>query len=233
MGWMVTDLRLKGNELLVYALVYGFCQDGGSEFTGSVSYIQEWTGMTYRGALNILQSLVAKGLLIKRDIVENRVKLCHYEAVPPSEKISEGMKKFHHPSEKISDNNTNDITKPKGLYISNPPTPIKFDFRAALLSLHIDRELVDAWLQVRKAKKAVNTEVAFRAIKREIEKAGKPASECIRFAVERSWSGFRAEWMQNERNQRTAPAPRATAVDRLLAMTDELYGPITPRYDEQ
>ena len=30
LGWMVTDLHLKGNELLVYALINGFCQVGES-----------------------------------------------------------------------------------------------------------------------------------------------------------------------------------------------------------
>ena len=25
-GWMVTDLNLKGNELLIYACIYGFSQ---------------------------------------------------------------------------------------------------------------------------------------------------------------------------------------------------------------
>ena len=27
-GWMITDLNLKGNDLLIYAVIYGFSQDG-------------------------------------------------------------------------------------------------------------------------------------------------------------------------------------------------------------
>ena len=27
-GWMVNELKLKGSELFVYALIYGFSQDG-------------------------------------------------------------------------------------------------------------------------------------------------------------------------------------------------------------
>ena len=38
-GWMRNELNLKGNELIVYALIYGFSQDEESEFTGSVAYI--------------------------------------------------------------------------------------------------------------------------------------------------------------------------------------------------
>ena len=28
---MVTDLKLKGNDLLIYAIIYGFTQDGEQE----------------------------------------------------------------------------------------------------------------------------------------------------------------------------------------------------------
>ena len=38
--WMISDLQLKGNELLTYALIYGFSQDGESEFKGSLKYFR-------------------------------------------------------------------------------------------------------------------------------------------------------------------------------------------------
>ena len=40
-GFMVSNLKLKGNSLLVYALIYGFSQDGQSKFYGSRKYISE------------------------------------------------------------------------------------------------------------------------------------------------------------------------------------------------
>ena len=45
-GWMITDLDLKGNELLVYSVIYGFSQDGAGEFSGSIEYLQKWTNAT-------------------------------------------------------------------------------------------------------------------------------------------------------------------------------------------
>ena len=39
-AFMINDLHLKGVEKEVYALIYGFCQDRQSEFSGSLSYIQ-------------------------------------------------------------------------------------------------------------------------------------------------------------------------------------------------
>ena len=36
-GWMVEELNSKGNDLLVYAIIYGSSQDNESELTDSLS----------------------------------------------------------------------------------------------------------------------------------------------------------------------------------------------------
>lgn len=77
-GWMVTELKLKGNELLIYAIIYGFSQDEESRFTGSLQYLADWTNSTRRGVMKSLQSLCEKGLLQKTDIIKNGVKFCEY-----------------------------------------------------------------------------------------------------------------------------------------------------------
>ena len=64
-SWAVTKLGLKGNSLLIYSLIYGFCQDGESCFHGSLEYIQEWTRSTRQGVINSIKDLVNKGLIIK------------------------------------------------------------------------------------------------------------------------------------------------------------------------
>ena len=76
---MRTKLNLKGNELLVYALIYGFSQDGKSWFTGSANYIVEWVGITRQNVMAILKRLVEKELIIKQDKVVNGVKLVDYK----------------------------------------------------------------------------------------------------------------------------------------------------------
>ena len=77
-GWMVTDLKLKGNSLLIYAIIYGFSQEEGQRFTGSLQYLADWTNSTKRGVQKNLQSLVDAGLLEKEDTVVNGVKFCTY-----------------------------------------------------------------------------------------------------------------------------------------------------------
>lgn len=66
-GWMRTKLKLKGNELMTYAIIYGFSQDGQSKFSGTRDYIKEWTGMSVRTASTVLESLVDQGLIVKNE----------------------------------------------------------------------------------------------------------------------------------------------------------------------
>ena len=77
-GWMITELNLKGNELLVFAIIHGFSQDNASEFTGSLQYLTKWTNGSKRAVQNALSSLVQKELLIKKEDYVNGVKYCRY-----------------------------------------------------------------------------------------------------------------------------------------------------------
>lgn len=79
-AWMVKELNLTGNDLICYALIYGFSQDGKSEFNGSLSYIAEWLNTSRQTARLIVKRLVDKGVIEKRDTVINGVKFCRYVA---------------------------------------------------------------------------------------------------------------------------------------------------------
>lgn len=78
-GFMITDLALSGNELVLYALIHGFSQDGVSHFHGSLAYIATALNVTKANAKKILDRLVEKNLLRKREIVKNGVKYCDYK----------------------------------------------------------------------------------------------------------------------------------------------------------
>lgn len=82
-GWMRTKLELKGYELLVYALIYGFSQDGNSKFSGTRRYIAEWCGCSMRTVDNTLTSLLSKKLIVKHEKYVNMIRVCDYTAVPP------------------------------------------------------------------------------------------------------------------------------------------------------
>lgn len=80
-GWMINKLNLSGNELLVYALIYGFSQDGVSRFCGSVAYITEWVGTSRVTVFTTLKKLEEKKLITKFERFERGVKYCEYATV--------------------------------------------------------------------------------------------------------------------------------------------------------
>ena len=80
-SFMVSELGLKGNELLIYAIIFGFSQTTGQAFHGSLTYLESWTNSTRPTVVASLKSLVEKGLLEKEEQTINGVKRCSYYVV--------------------------------------------------------------------------------------------------------------------------------------------------------
>lgn len=68
-GWMINVLNLKGNELIVFAIIFSFSQDGESEFTGSLTYLKDFANISERSAPALLASLVEQKLVLKREFM--------------------------------------------------------------------------------------------------------------------------------------------------------------------
>ena len=104
--FMVDKLKLKGVELIVYAVIYGFSQDGESVFSGSQSYLAKWANASTRSVRLALTSLVEKGLISKFDKSVNGVSVAEYAVCDfhllDEEKISYVRKNFPTGEEKIS-----------------------------------------------------------------------------------------------------------------------------------
>lgn len=83
-SFMVTELELKGNELLVYAIIYGFSQAENTYFSGSLQYLADWTNSTRQGIMKNLKSLIDKGLIEK--VGENK-QINYYKAHRPVNKV--------------------------------------------------------------------------------------------------------------------------------------------------
>lgn len=67
MSFMVNDLNLKGNELLIYAIIYGFSQTENQVYSGSLNYLADWTSSSKQVMIRNLKRLVEKGLIIKEE----------------------------------------------------------------------------------------------------------------------------------------------------------------------
>lgn len=152
-GWMISELKLKGNALAAYAIIYGFSQDGVSEYAGSSKYLCEWLNCSKKTVLTTLASLTEQGLLVKKTLNKNGVIFNNYVAArhprkqqpeggvkitPPEKDLHQGgeeitpeaEKNLHHPGEEITPHSyiDNDIHIHKDIDISGagaPPAPPK------------------------------------------------------------------------------------------------------------
>ena len=79
----------------------------------------------------------------------------------------------------------------------NINTASPFNFFYSLLSYGFDKELCCDWLKVRKTKKATNTKTAFNKFIIEVEKCSLDKNKILETCIEKSWSGFKSEWINN------------------------------------
>jgi len=77
-GWAINRL-LKGNELLIFSIIYGFSQDGESEFSGSIQYLCDCLNVSKPTIINSLKNLVSLGYLTKRSETINGVVFNRYK----------------------------------------------------------------------------------------------------------------------------------------------------------
>jgi DNA-binding MarR family transcriptional regulator len=122
-GWMCNELGLSGTELLVFALIYGFTQDGETWFQGNRRYIAETLNISRPTVDKALNSLIDKGLLYKdvrqmQDVTVNRYKVslqgikifdrgCKETLQGGVKKLDRGCKESLHKN--TIDNTNNDI----------------------------------------------------------------------------------------------------------------------------
>ena len=100
-SFMVSELGLKGNELLIYAIIFGFSQTTGQAFHGSLTYLESWTNSTRPTVISSLKSLVEKGLIEKEEQTINGVKYCSYRAKNSTDKAEGVVKNFNEGSKEI------------------------------------------------------------------------------------------------------------------------------------
>ena len=80
-GWMLNNLKLSGNNLNVYAIIYGFTQEDDQWFRGNRQYLADWCGCTKRGIQKNLNYLLERNLIIKKETTSNNT-ACEYRCNP-------------------------------------------------------------------------------------------------------------------------------------------------------
>lgn len=77
------------------------------------------------------------------------------------------------------------------------PAPPPFNFRKAMIAEGFAPELVDEWLKIRKAKKAINSKLAFKTFIEQVRKTNQDINAVLSIIVQKQWKGFEADWLHN------------------------------------
>ena len=93
-------------------------------------------------------------------------------------------------------------TSPQG---SAAPPP--FNFKQAMLSAGFAADLTEEWLKIRKAKKAVNSELAFKTFLGHVQRTGRDKNEILALVVQKQWKGFEASWVQSAQQSHNPQEP--------------------------
>lgn len=200
-GWMVNVLQLKGNELLIYALIYGFSQVDGQVYNGGLQYLADWVNGTKQGVSKNLNSLLEKGLIEKKEKIINNVKFCEYYATEFNgvlnnveggiqQSLTGGIK------QSLPNNIINDTTI-NNKKINKETNKKENEFDSLINNFTQDKEtriLLNDWLDVRKAKRAPMTEKAITLNLNKLVKCANDSNLSINQYLEevimRGWQAF-------------------------------------------
>ncbi len=86
-------------------------------------------------------------------------------------------------------------------------TPPPFNFKQAMLSAGFAADLTEDWLKIRKAKKAVNSERAFKIFLEQVQRTGQDKNAILALVVQKQWKGFEASWVQSAQQSHNPQEP--------------------------
>lgn len=211
--WEAADL--SWNEKILLMEIDSFTAKGKDCFI-SDEYIAELLKINLVNANRNVSSLVKKGY-IKKTRFDGRRRYLQSLLCDRAD-LSQTIGQTCHERQHTYNNIPNEEDKSSLVY--NKAN--KFDFLNSLGNIGVSEGTARDWMAVRKNKKATNTETAFKSIEREILKSGRPAEECIRIAVENSWSGFKAEWLLNLQRGNTRPSGKVSVLENNMQVAEEL-----------
>lgn len=152
----------KLNEVIAFAIIHGFSQDGESCCSKAYSYISEFLMCDRRTAIKVINSLEEKGLIKKEQYEINSVKFNRYK-VPV-----EVVKKFHHQctdvttSDNLSPqiNNYNNTNSSNSLIINNNPIPTSPQSPQGVCERNSQEDIFEAFRKIYKgSKRGLKTEL--------------------------------------------------------------------------
>ena len=234
LAWM-NDLGLSLVEKTVFAVIYGFSQDGDSEFSGSRQYLANWCGCSSLRTIDAaLSELLKRDLIIKRVKEVNGVRFCSYVANCAgrakiargvAQKDAEGSAKIAHNN--IDNNIDNNIAANAHAREKDTPVNKKFSYRDALISAGVTDVNADRLLANRKAKRLQNTEAAFNKLMGAAElicnSLGVTLDEAVAYAGKQGWGYIDPSWNLEGLHASTPRSRRVMSLDEVIKRDANTY----------
>lgn len=135
-------------------------------------------------------------------------------------------------TESTTENTTESTTDIKSVRHTRKKQPAKFSFEKSLLKLGANKQFVSEFMEVRKAKRAVDSETAFTRFISEQQKSGKSLDEVLELCIVNSWKSFNASWdsvkpKQNHTSKQSQGSNRWSEIQDLIQKEeqgDEYHG---------
>lgn len=192
--------KISPNHIALYFFIVEHCNRLGwkDKFGLPTEMAKEAIGIrNYRTFYKALNDLIEFGFIKLIEKSKNQYSSNIIAIVKNTKAHTKAYDKARQKQIQKQGKSTVDIIKPENKLTLNPEQYESiFDFKKSFLNLGVQENIINDWLKVRKAKKGVNTETSFNAIKKEIDISQLPANDCIRICVEKNWVGFKAEWLQ-------------------------------------
>ena len=216
-GWMINELDLSGNTLLVYAIIYGYSQDGKSTFRGSLQYLADWCNATKQGIQKNLKELLDRGLIQKFEYIENNQKFCEYSCIPcnkvvyPMQQSCTNNIEHTIGNRNISNNKLLDITvpeKPKKKNLYNKCSEYIMQYTNNVALQEVLHKFLDLRLEIAKQEGKPFYYNMWPSIVIELDKYDTDtAIEVVKQSIQKGWKRF-YEIKDYSKNVKTNPSEK-------------------------
>lgn len=222
-GWMVKDLQLKGNELMVFAIIHNITQDGTSQFYGSLDYLASWCNATKQGIIKNLDSLVSKGFITKIEtangLTNNYITNIHNETIkqsliPVKQSLMEPLNKVECSVKQSLPNNINILKDDNKDYIKNSVQSTKSSkskiskkdkilkmIEKKCLEYDIEDEVIDKLFEFYSVLLENNKLVSEQKVNADLSNLAKvnfnKQLKTINEALNRGWTTLEPKWLDN------------------------------------
>jgi len=214
--------HMKGPALPCYLFIVRKTRGWNkSDDSISVSQLVKGTGYNKDSVLKGCEKLVQMGVIERKSFANQPAKYVLTDSIfavdildsenIAGENIEGGVDILDSVHSKDSTHNNNSKTTITKANIYKE----KFNFADALVSQGADQKLISEYMEVRKAKKAVNSETAFKSLISEQQKSGLTLNQVLEHCVVNSWKGFKAEWIKNQNTVHGQQNPKPSRWDEI------------------